>query len=163
MNSNGGIPFPNVHLSRIIGLMEILSSHRGSMDMARLSKDFLLDLDELLPVVDAAELLGFVRADRGDLKLTNEGALFLTMNPKNKKSYLRRKLVELEVFREALEIVGDAGGCMPRQSFLSKLALKYPFATGELVDWIIYYGRVALLLRYDSQLEMIWLEGSRPR
>jgi len=154
---NGGLAFPNVHMSRVIGLMEILNDNLGSIELSKVSKDYLLDLDELLPVVDSAELLGFVKADQGILKLTSEGALFISMNPRNKKAYLQKKMMALELFRKAVEIVNSAGGCIPRRAFLVELAKRYPLASSELVDWIIYYGRLSLLLRYDSQLEMIWV------
>ncbi|MFN3621995.1 MAG: AAA-associated domain-containing protein, partial [Nitrososphaerales archaeon] len=69
----------------MIGLLEVLEDFRGRVDAAKVADDLMLELRDLLPAVDAAELLGFLKVDSGDLILTNEGKKFLSKGSSGRK------------------------------------------------------------------------------
>ncbi len=62
----------------MIGLLEVLEDFKGRVDIAKVADDLMLELDDLLPAVDAAELLVFLKIDSGDLILIEEGKKFLS-------------------------------------------------------------------------------------
>jgi NitT/TauT family transport system ATP-binding protein len=74
----------------MIGLLEVLEDFKGRVDVAKVADDLILELDDLLPVVDAAELLSFIKVDSGDLILTETGREFLLKGPKARKKLLKK-------------------------------------------------------------------------
>ena len=58
----------------------------------RLADDLALEIDDLLPIVDAAQLLGFLTIEEGDAAITENGTEFAN------SEILRQK----EVFRDAV-------------------------------------------------------------
>ena len=48
-----------------------------------------LDVDDLLPIVEAAQLLGFARALEGDVEVTEEGRAFAAGDIEKQKALFR--------------------------------------------------------------------------
>ena len=67
------VPLPHVPLGRLFGLIEAMAETSGPDDLFRLADRLSLELDELLPLVEAAQLLGWARVEHGDYDLTEEG------------------------------------------------------------------------------------------
>lgn len=82
---------PHVRPGAIAGLLELLLDKGGRDDIFRLADDLALEIDDLLPIVDAAQLLGFLRIEEGDASITEIGTEFAN------SEILRQK----EVFRDA--------------------------------------------------------------
>ena len=61
------VPLPNARLSALAGLVERVAAEGGKADLPRLSAELTMELDDLLPVVEAGELLGLVTVQEGDL------------------------------------------------------------------------------------------------
>jgi hypothetical protein len=53
-------------------------------------RSFCLELDDLLPIVDGATLLGFATAREGDVKVTPEGKEFAEADISARKSLVPR-------------------------------------------------------------------------
>src|SRR5437867_5058805 len=53
-------PLPRAQLSAIAGLLEKVEEEGGRVDLPRLGGDLVLELDDLLPIVEAGDLLGFI-------------------------------------------------------------------------------------------------------
>ena len=56
------------------GLLELLIDHGGSDDIYRLADDLAFEIDDLLPIVDAAQLLGFLKVEEGDAVISQQPA-----------------------------------------------------------------------------------------
>src|ERR1035438_3182804 len=67
---------PHARRGAIAGLLEMLADHNGRDDMYRLGAALSFEIDDLLPVVDAAVLLGFARLEEGDVEITPAGRAF---------------------------------------------------------------------------------------
>jgi NitT/TauT family transport system ATP-binding protein len=67
------LPLPQVRVGGLAGLLEILNSHGGRDDLPDLAELLTFEVDDLLPLTDAAELLGFVEIHNADLHLTPIG------------------------------------------------------------------------------------------
>ena len=64
---------PHARPGGIAGLLELLRDHGGRYDMYRLADDLLFEIDHLLPIVDAAQLLGFLTVSEGTAMITASG------------------------------------------------------------------------------------------
>jgi NitT/TauT family transport system ATP-binding protein len=81
-------PIPRTHLSVVAGLLEILEDYEGKVDAAKIADELMLELDDILPVIEAAGMLGFIKVDSGDLILTEKGREYLAGNSTQRKKIL---------------------------------------------------------------------------
>ncbi|MGW1198285.1 ABC transporter ATP-binding protein [Streptomyces sp. NPDC002536] len=69
-------PLPRASVDGLSGLAEIVAQHGDQCDLADLAEELGLEVDDLLPQVDALDLLGFALVREGDLLLTPRGTAF---------------------------------------------------------------------------------------
>ena len=67
---------PHVAISDVTGLIERVHASGDRADLYQLGRDLQLEVDELLPLVDAADLLNLADPQEGDLVLTEIGKRF---------------------------------------------------------------------------------------
>src|ERR1700760_2529545 len=84
---------PHARPGGIAGLLELLLDKGGRDDIYRLADDLAFEIDDLLPIVDAAQLLGFLKVEEGDASITETGTEYAN------SEILRQK----EIFREAAQ------------------------------------------------------------
>ena len=65
---------PHARTGGIAGFLEILADHNGREDVYRMADLLSFEIDDLLPIVEAAALLGFVKVSEGDVEITPERA-----------------------------------------------------------------------------------------
>jgi NitT/TauT family transport system ATP-binding protein len=140
----------SVHIGQVIGLLEILEDYGGRVDMALVSNDLVMPVDDLLPVVNAAEFLGLLRVSDGDLELTEKGKKLLSCDSKGRKRLLNKILSSLPPFKQVVGFISRRDGESAKQSILELIRKEMPDVDPErLFLWIVEWGRYALLLRYD--------------
>ncbi len=61
---------PHARPGGMAGLLELLLDKGGRDDIYRLADDLAFEIDDLLPIVDAAQLLGFLKIEEGDAAIT---------------------------------------------------------------------------------------------
>jgi NitT/TauT family transport system ATP-binding protein len=156
---------PHARAGGISGLLEFLFEQGGRADIADLAHRLLLDVDELLPIVDAAALLGFAAVAEGDIALTDEGLRFATTDLLTSKDLFRQQALAhvplLGVMHETLRTKQD--GTMRADFFLDILDEHYPEPEAQrqfetAVDW----GRYAELFEYDASEERLRLPEPAP-
>jgi NitT/TauT family transport system ATP-binding protein len=64
---------PHAKPGAIAGLLELLNDRGGKEDLYRIADELLLEVDDLLPIVEAAALLSFAKSERGDVEITTAG------------------------------------------------------------------------------------------
>jgi len=148
-----------VRYSHMIGLLEVLEGFGGRVDVAKIADDTRLELDDLLPVIEVTELLGFVMVDSGDLVLKDEGLKFLSDGARGRKKRLGERLLMLEPFKRVLEFVSKREEkYVTKEELLNFLMETMPGADSEvMLRSIIDWGRHGLLLRYSSKEDKIKL------
>src|ERR1700751_4760231 len=71
---------PHARPGGIAGLLEIVidlsNQATGRADIYKLADELALEIDDLLPIVEAAQILGFLRVGEGDVVITPEGREF---------------------------------------------------------------------------------------
>jgi NitT/TauT family transport system ATP-binding protein len=153
-------PLPDAPIGMLTGLVELLADRGGRDDLYHLGSELLLEVDELFPVTEAAELLQLAEVREGDVVLTDLGMRFAEADAPERKALFAAQVGRLPVFaliRRVLE--GKRHHTAPREFFRALLAdeLGEVQADAQLniaVDW----GRYAELFAYDPASEEFYLE-----
>jgi NitT/TauT family transport system ATP-binding protein len=151
----------NVRGGQVISLVEITGSIGGKVDAPKLADELGADLAVLLPILDAAEMLGLVRSEKGDVHLTEHGLKFQKTS-KNKLRMLKDRVATIEPFRTALELASRGKPITGSQvaDALAEMGLMWHYnpelneslIRTLLIHWAIYAG----LLTYDGKTDKFW-------
>jgi NitT/TauT family transport system ATP-binding protein len=156
---------PNAPVNALMGLVELLHDQGGKADLARVGAELHFDVEDLLPAVEAAELLGFAHASEGDLTLTERGAALAAATVQGKKEIFR--ITFLETVSLARDIVAQLSQRddhrMPADDVLDELERHFSFEEARrqlriLVDW----GRYAEAYAFDEVSDDLFLEPTEP-
>jgi NitT/TauT family transport system ATP-binding protein len=149
-----------VSVGQILGLVEAVDEVGGFADVATISKEVEMDVDRLGPILGAAELLGLVTVEDGDIRITEMSRKLLSANVRGRKAILREVIDDAPTFRLILDMARQAGRPLRRQEVLDILAARVGSHQAEdLFKAIVYWGRYVELFRYDSQSEELTLRS----
>lgn len=156
---------PHVAIGEIAGLVEQLETTGGSRGLDDLARDLQLEVDELLPLVEAADLLDFVEVDEGDVRLTTEGQRFAAASILEKKEIFRRQaLVRVELIRRISEDLRAAPkGRLNERRLL--VELEEAFSPGEArrqLDTAIDWARYGEVFGYDDEKGEFFVDDPNP-
>lgn len=147
-----------VSVGQILGLVEAVDEVGGLADVATISKEVEMDVDRLGPILGAAELLGLVTVEDGDIRITEMSRKLLSANVRERKAILREVIDDAPTFRLVLDMARQAGRPLRRQEVLDILAARVGSHQAEdLFKAIVYWGRYVELFRYDSESEQLTL------
>jgi NitT/TauT family transport system ATP-binding protein len=156
---------PAARVGGLAGLMEILSSRGGSADLPELAKVLTFEVDDLLPLVDAAELLGFATVADADMEITPTGQAWVDASILDSKQLFAAAAKEraplVRAIVRALENTKD--GTLSERFFLDILARGFTEdeAHAQLmtaIDW----GRYGELFEYDANAGELVLTKPEP-
>lgn len=85
---------PHARVGGIAGLIELLHDRGGREDLFRLSEELVMDVEDLLPILEACVLLGFAWLKEGDVQITPQGAAFAEADIQNRKILFRQACLE---------------------------------------------------------------------
>jgi NitT/TauT family transport system ATP-binding protein len=116
-------PLPHAPLGMVLGLLDHLREASGGReDLYKLGGPLGLELDDLLPVTEAAKRLGLVTIASGDIELTDEGRALAAAEEPARKKRLARRLQALPLLAEIRQALDKAEGSrVPREVFLASL------------------------------------------
>lgn len=144
---------PHARPGGIAGLLEILLDRGGRDDLYHLADELMLEVDDLLPIVDAAALLEFVRIQEGDLELTPGGRAFAEADILTRKTLFRHAALQsvplLRQIERALQaksdhtMFDDFFGDILEEHFTEEEARRQ-------LDTAIHWGRYAEIFDYDA-------------
>ena len=144
---------PHARPGGVAGLLELLLDKGGRDDIYRLADDLAFEIDDLLPIVDTAQLLGFLKIDEGDAAITETGTEFANSEILRQKELFREAAVKgvllLRQIRRALESKSDH--TVPEDFFLDMLDEQ--FSEEECLrqmETAIAWGRYAELFDFDA-------------
>ena len=153
-------PIPQVGISRIIGLLQVLDDAGGRYDVFRLARDVNFELGEILMVIKAAEMLGLVETPGADVVLTAVGARLLKGRINARKQLLKEQLKKLPIFRSVVDALQRSDDHRADQdAFLEIFALHLPAEDSEaLLKTVIDWGRYAELIGYNPEDQELYLD-----
>ncbi|WP_324716926.1 nitrate/sulfonate/bicarbonate ABC transporter ATP-binding protein [Carboxydochorda subterranea] len=153
---------PSARAGALNGFIELLEEADGRADLYAMGSRLQLDLEDLLPIVDAAELLNLCRVSAGDVELTPTGLAYAQASVTRRKELFRQQVLACvpELERMLAVLRSKANHRMPREFFLDILERRYGTAEAHrqletLIDW----GRYAELFAYDEASQTVFLES----
>ena len=150
----GDSPLPLATVDGLSGLAEILlGRHDGAADLPDLADNLGLEVDELLPLVDALVMLGFAQLSGERLMLSREGRIFAGASIQDSKEiFARASLDRAPLVRTIYRALGNSlDGNLPSGFFTDILRTRFgeDAATAQL-DVAVNWGRYAELYAYDA-------------
>ena len=147
---------PTAGVNRVFGLLDLLRAYNGKTDVANLTIDLRIALDELLPIIDTAEYMGLVAVQQGDISLTDLGKKALAGKMPERKRLVREKLIGLEPFADMTRMIHEKKQ-LSRFELARFLSSKYGYTTElpTVVNVVISWGVFTGLFRYDGQSESL--------
>ncbi|MBI3932383.1 MAG: AAA-associated domain-containing protein [Acidobacteria bacterium] len=135
-------PLPHAPIGRVLGLLEHLREVPGGReDLYKLGAPLGYELDDLLPVTEAAKRLGLVVVASGDIELTADGRALAAAEEPERKRLVARRLEALPLIAAILREAEK--GRAAKKRFLERL--RSSFSPGEAerqlqtaLDWARY-------------------------
>jgi len=148
-----GHSIPTVPVSHLTGFVHRLDALGGREDLHDLARDLPMEADDLLPVVDAANLLGFVELLQGDVVLTPQGRRFAEAEIAERKTIFgQQALANVVMLQKIVGLLEQAPNHRVREdSLLDALEKKFsPVESRRKLNTAIRWGRYAGLFTYDD-------------
>jgi len=144
---------PHARPGGIAGLLELLLDKGGHDDIYRLADDLAFEIDDLLPIVDAATLLGLLTVEEGDAVITQEGRAFTEGDIQHQKLLFRTAATEkILLMRQITRALATKSNHSVPEEFFHDL-LDEQFSEEETVrqlETAVNWGRYAELFDYDA-------------
>lgn len=142
----------NVKPGQVISLVEVTGGMGPKMDVPMVADEMGADIDVLFPIIDAAQMLGLVKLERGDLYVTEDGVAFQKAT-KQKVKTLKNRLSVIEPFKTALELASKQRWVTARDvaEALQQRGVRWHYQPEVnesvirelLIHWTIYAGLLA--------------------
>src|SRR5579859_852681 len=151
---------PHARPGGIAGLLEVLLDHGGEEDLYHLAEQLLMDIEDLLPIIEAAALLGFAKLEQGDVELTPEGRSFAEADIATRKRLFRAAVLKNVLLFQQIEstLRAKADHTIPLELFRDILDEHYPDNEVERqLEIALNWGRECELFTYDSDTQRLHL------
>ena len=156
---------PHAPRGAVAGLLEMLADHNGRDDMYRLAAALSFEIDDLLPVVDAAVLLGFAQVEEGDVEITPAGRAFAEADILRRKELFRAVALEnIALIREITRsLEARADHTLPDGVFEDLLDEHFSEEEAKAqLETATNWGRYAELFDHDSDTRRFFLPEEAP-
>ena len=157
-----GYRLPDVDPSELSGLIETMKSFEDRIDLPELADELMMNVDDLFPILETLEILGFAKVLDGDIHLSELGKQFSEADLQERKQLFADRLLEKVPLAHYIRKVLDekAGHRVSEERFLSKLE---DFLSEKEADRVlrtmIDWGRYAEIFAYDFNTGILSLEN----
>jgi NitT/TauT family transport system ATP-binding protein len=151
--SPGEQPLPDATVGGLAGLLEILVAVGGREDLPKLAEQLIFEVDDLLPLVDAAELLGFATVEDADLEITDDGRAFSAADILASKELFAEQAYEHAPLVRAIcnALAATTDGTLSERFFLDLLRRSFSEQDAQRqLELAIDWGRYGELYEYDA-------------
>lgn len=158
-----GSPLPDVSTNLMAGLIEALAAepYHGHAGLPNVSERLLLEVDDLFPVAEMLEHLGFAELKGAEITLTEAGKLFAEYGTQERKTIFAEHLVKhVPLAARIRQVLQERHGhWAPRVRFEQELedSLSGSFVE-EALESVISWGRYAEIFSYNDNTETFSLE-----
>ncbi|HEV2165387.1 MAG TPA: AAA-associated domain-containing protein [Thermoplasmata archaeon] len=147
--------FPKCAPTEMLGLLVLLESHKGNEEIARVADDLDLEIDEILPAIDFAQVLGFLKLSEGRAILTESGRRLMASSINARKEMIREQLVRTTLFKALARALESSPEHRLTEEEFVRLISFTTAPADELVQNIINWGRYAAMFRYDPDEHLL--------
>jgi NitT/TauT family transport system ATP-binding protein len=150
---------PLVRIGAVAGFIELLEDRQG--DLYRLAQELLLELDDIVPIVEAAKMMKLLTLKEGDIYLTAMGKQFIEGDIDERKHLIRQSILDNIRLVQQIKRLLDAN---PSQRISEDLILEIlevnfsPEESKKQLKMAIDWGRYTELFGYDEPAGAIYLE-----
>jgi NitT/TauT family transport system ATP-binding protein len=158
------VPLPEATVGGMSGLLEILEARGGRDDLPKLAHELTFEVDDLLPLVDAAVLLGLATVADADIEITAEGKEFVSADILRSKEIFARQAQSRAPLVRAIwrSLHSTKDGNLGEGFFLDSLRRGFSEEEAQKqIEIAIAWGRYGELFDFDANTGQLTLEGSR--
>src|SRR5258708_485953 len=153
---------PHVAIGDVTGLIELVHARGGREDLYQLGRHIQLEIDDLFPLIEAADLLDLADTQEGDLVLTAQGQRFAEADGLEEKEIFREQaLAKVALLGHIVRALQAAPGhSLPEEYFKSQLEEHFGEDEAEKqLETAINWGRYAELFSFNEDRGLLPLEG----
>jgi NitT/TauT family transport system ATP-binding protein len=145
---------PHARPGGIAGFIQLLADRDGRDDLYKMANDLAIDVDNLLPIVDAAVILGFAVVHEGDVEITSAGRAFGEADIQTQKALFRDaalqhvallRLIESTLHAKRDHAIGEEFFRDILDDHFSHEEVERQFET------VLNWGRYGEIFEYDSE------------
>ncbi len=156
---------PHIKIGTLNGLAERVMRHGGREDLSVLGRELQMEIDDLLPLVEAFEILGFGEATEGDLVLSSAGQQLAEGDELADKEIFREQVLQnVQLVRQIKQDLDhDPDHELPEDQILERL--EECFSEDEArrqLETAIDWARYAEIFAYDGESGLLYLEEPVP-
>ncbi len=145
---------PHARVGGIAGLVELLHDRGGREDLFRLAEELVMNVEDLLPILEACVLLGFAWLKEGDVQITPQGAVFAEADIQQCKILFRQAALEhVTILKQIDSILKRKSDHSIADEFFHDI-LDEHFAEDEVqrqFETAMNWGRYAEIFDYDRE------------
>ena len=158
-----GSLLPEVSTNLMAGLIETLAAepYNGHAGLPTVAERRLLEVDDLFPVAEMLEHLGFAELKGADITLTEAGKLFADYGTQERKTLFAEHLIQHVPLAARIHqvLLERSGHRAPRVRFEQELEDSMTEAFVEkTLESVVAWGRYAEIFSYDDHTETFSLE-----
>ena len=159
-----GYRLPDAAVQQLSGLIDTLTEapYHGRADLPHLADEENLVMDELFPLIETLQLLGFAHVSGGDIELTGLGRAYAEADMLTRKQMFADAVLKHVPLAVHIRRVLDErpGHRAPAARFLRELEDHLSEEEAERVlGTVINWGRHAEIFAYDYDSEVLTLEN----
>ncbi|MBD2527704.1 AAA-associated domain-containing protein [Nostoc sp. FACHB-133] len=151
---------PSVRIGSIAGLLELLED-RQEKDLYRLAQELQLEVDDILPIVEATKLMDFVELAEGDISLKPIAQEFINGGIDERKQIVRSQLLtHIRLVQQIYRLLEAKNNQrIPEELVLDILETHFsPQEAERQLQTVVDWGRYAEIYGYDEPSGQIFLE-----
>jgi NitT/TauT family transport system ATP-binding protein len=145
---------PHARVGGIAGLVELLHDRGGREDLFRLSEELVMDVEDLLPILEACVLLGFATLKEGDVQITPHGVIFADADIQQRKVLFRQAVLDhVTILKQIDSILKRKSDHSIADEFFHDI-LDEHFSEDEVqrqFETAMNWGRYAEIFDYDRE------------
>lgn len=157
-----GYRLPDVEPSELSGLIDTMRSFEDKMDLPELADELSMNVDDLFPILETLEILGFAQVLEGDVHLTPLGKAFSEADLHARKQLFAERLLDKVPLAAYIRKILDEKPThrVPDEWFLSQLEdYLSKKESDRVLKTMIDWGRYAEIFAYDFKTGILSLEN----
>lgn len=158
---------PAVRIGSVTGLLSFIAE--DDVDLYVLGQRLQLDVDDLYPLIEAANILGLIELNEGDARISAKGQRFVGASIDERKHMIRMAALSApearlvaQIYRLLSQAVKQE---LPEDLIFDTILLKHfsPLKARKQLDIAIEWGRYAELFGYEAPTGTLFLDrGDEP-
>jgi NitT/TauT family transport system ATP-binding protein len=153
---------PEANVAEMIGFLDNLNAVGEKVDLPHLAEDLHFEIDDMFPITEALELLGFATVSDGDITLTKVGEQWMEADILQRKQIFSTRLQEsiplAKLIRDRLNQAEQHR--VDSDDIIDELKANLTEkAAEEVLKTVVEWGRYAELFAYDFNSRRLSLEN----